>query len=187
LGERRYRRVGHSHLQGARKRQADHDDGARQHADRDQSAFTVASHNKRAHPWLNGRAPPTKGQSTQSPEGRKEELAGLSMTTPPAKRVYPSSPKWGRRATGVSFKRPLKLAHCCFILATKDLPPASGVLPSGFVRDGPPPPFGDGIRDDNFRNAPPTACTWPDCRAIQRARPCGIGWQRGGFAAPKHT
>ena len=54
LGQRSYRRVGHSHLQGARKRQADHDDGARQHADRDQSAFAVASHNKRAHPWLNG-------------------------------------------------------------------------------------------------------------------------------------
>src|SRR6516162_5091806 len=54
LGQRSYRRVGHSHLQGARKRQADHDDGARQYADRDQSAFAVASHNKRAHPWLNG-------------------------------------------------------------------------------------------------------------------------------------
>ena len=50
---------------------------------------------------------------------------------PPAKRVYPSNPKWGRGATGISFKRPLKLAHCCFILATKDFPPASGVLPSG--------------------------------------------------------
>src|SRR5262245_1974019 len=54
LGQRSYRRVGHSHLQGARKRQADHDDGARQHADRDQSAFAVASPNKRAHPWMNG-------------------------------------------------------------------------------------------------------------------------------------
>src|SRR5262245_17516749 len=49
LGQRGYRRVGHSHLQGARKRQADHDDGARQHADRDQSAFAVASHNKSFH------------------------------------------------------------------------------------------------------------------------------------------
>jgi hypothetical protein len=39
----------------------------------------------------------------------------------------------------------------------------------------------------NFRNAPPTACRWPDCRAIQRARPCGTGWQRGGVAAPKLT
>jgi hypothetical protein len=46
LGQRSYRRLGYSHLQGARKRQADHDDGARQHADRDQSAFAVASHNK---------------------------------------------------------------------------------------------------------------------------------------------
>jgi hypothetical protein len=49
-----HRRAGHSHLQGARKRQADHDDGTGQHADRDQSAFTVASHNKGAHRWLNG-------------------------------------------------------------------------------------------------------------------------------------
>ena len=66
LGQRGYRRVGHSHLQGARKRQADHDDGAGQHADRDQSAFTVASHNKRAHPLVERRAPPTKGESTGS-------------------------------------------------------------------------------------------------------------------------
>src|SRR5262245_46495647 len=64
LGQRGYRRVGHSHLQGARKRQADHDDGAREHADRDQSAFAVASHNKRAHPLG---APPTKGESTRPP------------------------------------------------------------------------------------------------------------------------
>src|SRR5262249_10644761 len=67
LGQRGYRRVGHSHLQGARKRQADHDDGARQHADRDQSAFAVASHNKRAHPLVERRAPPTKGESTRPP------------------------------------------------------------------------------------------------------------------------
>src|SRR5262245_46151456 len=66
LGQRGYRRVGHSHLQGARKRQADHDDGARQHGDRDQSAFAVASHNKRAHPLVERRAPPTKGESTRS-------------------------------------------------------------------------------------------------------------------------
>src|SRR5262245_48235155 len=66
LGQRGYRRVGHSHLQGARKRQADHDDGARQHADRDQSAFAVASHNKRAHPLVERRAPPTKEQSIRS-------------------------------------------------------------------------------------------------------------------------
>ena len=46
LGERRYRRVGHSHLQGARKRQADHDEGAGQHTDRNQSAFALALHNK---------------------------------------------------------------------------------------------------------------------------------------------
>src|SRR5262249_1721396 len=57
LGQRSYRRVGHSHLQGARKRQADHDDGARQHADRDQSAFAIASHNKRAHPLVERRSP----------------------------------------------------------------------------------------------------------------------------------
>ena len=128
LGQRSYRRVGHSHLQGARKRQADHDDGARQYADRDQSAFAVASHNKRAHPWLNGEPHRQRDNLLNRPEVGKRRL---SMTTPPAKRVYPSSPKSGRRATGVSFKRPLKLAHCCFILATKDLPPASGVLPSG--------------------------------------------------------
>jgi hypothetical protein len=109
LGQRGYRRMGHSHLQGARKGQADHDDGAGQHTDRDQSAFAVASHNKRAHPLIERRTPPTKGQSTQSPEGRKEEFNSPSQ--------YPSSPKWGRGATGVSFKRPLKLA-----LATKDLP-----------------------------------------------------------------
>src|SRR5262249_23791640 len=46
--------------------QADRDDGAGQHADRDQSAFTVASHNKRAHPLVERRAPPTKGESTGS-------------------------------------------------------------------------------------------------------------------------
>jgi hypothetical protein len=46
LGQRGYRRVGHSHLQGARKRQADHDEGAGQHTDRNQSAFAVALHNK---------------------------------------------------------------------------------------------------------------------------------------------
>src|SRR6516165_6037530 len=34
-----YGRVGHSYLQGARKHQADHDDGAGQHTDRDQSTF----------------------------------------------------------------------------------------------------------------------------------------------------
>jgi len=37
-----YGRAGHSHLQSARKHQADHDDGADQHADRDQPAFAVA-------------------------------------------------------------------------------------------------------------------------------------------------
>jgi hypothetical protein len=41
-----YRRAGYSHLQGTRKGQADHDNGAGQHADRDQSAFTVALHNE---------------------------------------------------------------------------------------------------------------------------------------------
>jgi hypothetical protein len=39
----------------------------------------------------------------------------------------------------------------------------------------------------NFRNAPPSACRWSVCRAIQRARPCGTGWQRGGVAAQKLT
>src|SRR5262249_3008981 len=67
LGQRGYRRVGDAHLQGARKRQADHDRGARQHADRDQSAFAVASHDKRAHPLVERRAPPTKGESTRPP------------------------------------------------------------------------------------------------------------------------
>ena len=46
LGRHEFGRVGHSHLQGARKRQADHDEGAGQHTDRDQSAFAVALHNK---------------------------------------------------------------------------------------------------------------------------------------------
>ena len=41
-----YGRAEHSHLQGARKRQADHNNGGRQHTDGDQSAFGVASHNK---------------------------------------------------------------------------------------------------------------------------------------------
>ena len=46
LGRHEFGRVGHSHLQGARKRQADHDEGAGQHTDRNQSAFAVALHNK---------------------------------------------------------------------------------------------------------------------------------------------
>jgi hypothetical protein len=41
-------------LQGARERQPDHDEGAGQHTDRDQSAFAVALHNKGPTVWLNG-------------------------------------------------------------------------------------------------------------------------------------
>ena len=44
--------MGHSYLQGARKHQADH--GAGQHADRDQTAFAVALHNKGPTAGLNG-------------------------------------------------------------------------------------------------------------------------------------
>src|SRR5262249_9513139 len=82
--------------------------------------------------WLNGEPHRQRDNLLNRPEVGKRRL---SMTTPPAKRVYPSSPKWGRGATGISFKRPLKLAHCRFILPTKNLPPASGVLPSGPASD----------------------------------------------------
>jgi hypothetical protein len=69
LGQRGYGRVGHSHLQGARKGETDHDDGAGQHADRDQSAFTVASHNKRAHPLVERRAPRQRKNLLDRPGG----------------------------------------------------------------------------------------------------------------------
>jgi len=48
LGRHEFGRVGHSHLQVARKRQADHDEGAGQHTDRNQAAFAVALHKKGA-------------------------------------------------------------------------------------------------------------------------------------------
>ena len=67
-----YRRAGYSHLQGTRKVQADHDNGAGQHADRDQSAFTVASHNKRAHRWLNGEPHRQMENLLDRPDGHNE-------------------------------------------------------------------------------------------------------------------
>jgi hypothetical protein len=42
-----HRRPEHSHLQSACKHQADYDEGAGQHTNRDQSAFALALHNKR--------------------------------------------------------------------------------------------------------------------------------------------
>jgi len=67
-----YGRVGHSYLQGARKHQADHDDGAGQHADRDQWAFTVALHNKGPTAGLNGEPHRQRGNLLDHPDGHKE-------------------------------------------------------------------------------------------------------------------
>jgi hypothetical protein len=51
--------VGHSHLQGARKRQADHDDGTDEHADCDELAFAIAHCITKARRWKR-RAPSTR-------------------------------------------------------------------------------------------------------------------------------
>src|SRR5262249_54164065 len=56
----------HSHLQGACKHQADHDEGAGEHTNRDQSACALALHNKRRCMSCTAR-PPTKGESPRSP------------------------------------------------------------------------------------------------------------------------
>jgi hypothetical protein len=65
-------------LQGARKRQADHDEGAGQHTDRDQSAFAVALHNKR----------PTVG-STASPTDKRKIYSIARMGTSEPVRALP--------------------------------------------------------------------------------------------------
>jgi hypothetical protein len=55
-----HRRVGHPHLQGARKRQADHGEGADQHADRDQPVFGFAHFGEKRGPRLVERRAPYK-------------------------------------------------------------------------------------------------------------------------------
>jgi hypothetical protein len=59
-------------LQGARERQADHDEGAGQHTDRDQSAFAVALHNKG----------PTVATASPTDKGRIYSIARMGTSEP---------------------------------------------------------------------------------------------------------
>jgi hypothetical protein len=65
-----YRRVRHSHLQGARKHQPDHRYGADQHADWDEPAFAIAHWPNEGSPLVEGHDI-SKRPPAPSPAGRR--------------------------------------------------------------------------------------------------------------------
>src|SRR6266436_8634021 len=65
----------------SRKRQADHDDGADQHADRDHSAFAVAHCITKGPPLVERRAPLTKGEVPAPPTRRHKWCDAYRRTT----------------------------------------------------------------------------------------------------------
>jgi hypothetical protein len=81
-------------LQDARKRQADHGDGADEHADCDELAFAIAHYITKARRWKR-RAPPTKG------EVRFYPIGGVDTSEPSRTLPQSSTTSLFRHGTGV--------------------------------------------------------------------------------------